>query len=219
VTILGPDEKPRNFGGQGGLIGYAPGMPPVTYPEGAALFVKKGSKLVFQMHYTPIGTEQYDRSSIGFVFADPATVKYKMGGGAAPNGKFVIPPGADNHEVISAHTFDKDVRLVNLTPHMHLRGKAFRFELKKPDGTLQTLLDIPRFDFNWQMRYELAEPLMVPAGSQLLCTAHFDNSDANLANPDPTKEVRWGDQTWEEMMIGYFSTMPIEPNVNVVEGQ
>ncbi len=93
---------------------------------------------------------------------------------------------------------------------MHLRGKSFRFEAEYPDGKKEILLDVPRYDFNWQLRYELAEPKRMPKGTKLLCTAHYDNSETNLANPDPKDKVRWGDQTWEEMMIGFFSAVPVE---------
>jgi hypothetical protein len=174
------------------------------------MLVPAGSKVVFQLHYTPNGKEQKDRSYVGLKFADPATVKYRMGGGMAPNNFFESPPGADNHEIRSQHQFKNDARLLTLTPHMHLRGKSFRYEAEYPDGSREVLLDIPRYDFNWQLRYTLAEPKLMPKGTKLLCTAHFDNSEKNLANPDPTKPVHWGDQTWEEMMIGYFSTLPTE---------
>ncbi|HEX7449668.1 MAG TPA: redoxin domain-containing protein [Pirellulales bacterium] len=201
-----PGEKTR--GRRGAMVGFAPGMPPTTFPEGAAMFVPAGSKIVFQLHYTPNGSPQRDRSSLGLVFANAAEVREKIGGGMAANPLIQIPPGADNHEVHSQHRFDNDVRLLTLTPHMHLRGKAFRYEADYPDGKSEILLDIPRYDFNWQLRYHLAEPKLLPKGTLLRCTAHFDNSAANLANPDPTKTVRWGDQTWEEMMIGYFTTLP-----------
>jgi len=112
--------------------------------------------------------------------------------------------------VRSTHHFTSDARLLTLTPHMHLRGKSFRYEAEYPDGKREILLDIPRYDFNWQLRYTLLEPKLLPKGTRLICTAHFDNSEKNLANPDPTKPVRWGDQTWEEMMIGYYSTLPME---------
>lgn len=200
----------RLGGGQrGAMIGYAPGMPPTRFPEGAAMLVPAGSQLIFQLHYTPNGSPQQDRSSVGLIFADPAEVKQRVGGGMAPNRMFEIPPGDSNYEVASQHRFDKDVLLLNLTPHMHLRGKSFRYEAEYPGGRREILLDIPHYDFNWQLRYQLAVPKVMPKGTTLYCTAHFDNSAENLANPDPTKPVRWGDQTWEEMMIGYFSTLPV----------
>ncbi|HJT34152.1 MAG TPA: redoxin domain-containing protein [Pirellulales bacterium] len=201
-----PGEKPR--GRRGAMVGFAPGMPPTIFPEGAAMLVPAGSKIVFQLHYTPNGSPQKDRSSLGLVFADPAEVREKIGGGMAANPLLQIPPGDENHEVHSQHRFDNDVRLLTLTPHMHLRGKSFRYEADYPDGRSEILLEIPRYDFNWQLRYHLAEPKLLPKGTLLRCTAHFDNSAGNVANPDPTKTVRWGDQTWEEMMIGYFTTLP-----------
>lgn len=212
-----PGEKLRD-GARGAMVGYAPGMPPTWFDEGSAMFVPAGSRIVFQMHYTPNGSEQFDRSSLGLVFADRATITKRIGGGMAGNRFFQIPPGADNFEVRSHHRFDKDVLLLTLTPHMHLRGKSFRYEAEYPDNTREVLLDIPHYDFNWQLRYRLAEPKLLPKGTTLVCIAHFDNSADNLANPDPTQAVRWGDQTWEEMMIGYFSTLPVEPNGPAVGG-
>ena len=211
VGFVKPKQQPRLGLGGGALVGYAPGMPPSKYPEGAALFVPKGSKVVFQVHYTPNGTPQEDRSCVGFVFADASEVRERVDGDEAANTHFRIPAGADNFEVTSGHAFRDDVRLVSMTPHMHMRGKAFRYEAAYPDGRRETLLDVPRFDFNWQLRYDLAEPKFLPKGTRLLCSAHYDNSETNLSNPDPKRDVRWGDQTWDEMMIGYFTTLPGEP--------
>jgi peroxiredoxin len=207
-----PGEKLRG-GVRGAMVGYAPGMPPNQFEEGTAMFVQAGSRVVFQLHYTPNGSQQHDRSSLGLVFADPATVKMRVGGGVAGNRFFQIPPGDSNYEVRSHYRFENDARLLTMTPHMHLRGKSFRYEAEYPDGSTEVLLDVPRYDFNWQLRYRLLEPKLMPKGTKLVCTAHFDNSAENLANPDPTATVRWGDQTWEEMMLGYFSTLPIEHNV------
>ena len=109
----------------------------------------------------------------------------------------------------------EDLRLVTLTPHMHLRGQSFRYQAEYPDGRVEILLDVPRFDFDWQLRYELAEPKFLPRGTKLTCVAHFDNSSKNLANPDPSKPVRWGDQTWDEMMIGYYSALPVESSAEL----
>jgi len=209
VAFFVPPGAKLGGGQRGAMIGYAPGMPPSRFPEGTAMLVPAGSQLIFQLHYTPNGSPQKDRSSVGLVYADPSEVKQRVGGGNAPNRFFEIPPGDDNYEVVSQHRFDKDVLLLNLTPHMHLRGKSFRYEAEYPDGKREILLDIPHYDFNWQLRYQLAVPKVLPKGTTLHCTAHYDNSANNLANPDPTKPVRWGDQTWEEMMIGYFSTLPV----------
>lgn len=195
-------------GGTRLISGTAPGVPPFVYPKGMAAYLPKGSKLIFQMHYTPNGTEQKDRSYVGFKFVDPEEVKSALEVDMAINFAFQIPAGADNHPVESWKEFKEDTLILDFTPHMHLRGKAFRYDVIYPDGRTETLLDVPRYDFNWQITYQLADPLLVPAGSKLHCIAHFDNSEENLANPDPTKPVRWGDQTWEEMMIGWFTATP-----------
>jgi mono/diheme cytochrome c family protein/peroxiredoxin len=188
--------------GNGFLVGYAPGDMPSVYAPGQAKKIPKGSSLLFQMHYTPDGTARVDRSSVGLVFAkEPPKVEVKTRGIAFS--RFNIPPGDDNFEIKSASTFRKDSLLISLLPHMHLRGKDFKYDLVQPDGTRETLLSVPRWDFNWQSVYRLATPRAVPAGSRIECTAHFDNSAKNKNNPDPTKAVKWGDQTWEEMMIGF----------------
>jgi peroxiredoxin len=204
VMFHDPSKK-----GGGGLVGYAPGMPPCSYPEGTAFRIPKGTKLVFQMHYTPNGRPAQDRSYVGFKFIDPKDVKTRIIGGVVGNRKFEIPPEAPNYEVTAERTAPVDMKLLTLTPHMHLRGKSFRYEAVFPDGRRQVLLDVPHWDFNWQLRYDFAEPVELPKGSKLICTAHFDNSEHNLSNPDPKATVRWGDQTWEEMMLGYFSAVPV----------
>jgi hypothetical protein len=132
------------------------------------------------------------------------------------NAKFVIPPGEPNHLVESSYTLPDDVHIRSLMPHMHYRGKDFEFRVTYPDGTSKTILSVPRYDFAWQSYYMLKYPVAAPKGSRIDCIAHFDNSEKNKYNPDPKKEVRWGDQTWEEMMIGWMSytldnprTMPV----------
>jgi peroxiredoxin len=187
------------------LVATAPGAAAMVLPQGYAKFIPAGSKLVFQVHYTPNGTPQKDQSELGLVFVDAKTVKKEVGTWRAVNPRFKIPPGAANHEVTASHTFRKDTILMAMFPHMHLRGKSFRYEARFPDGRSEVLLDIPRYDFGWQNNYVPLPPRLLPAGTRLVCTAHFDNSAANPNNPDPTATVRWGDQTWEEMMIGYFS--------------
>jgi peroxiredoxin len=186
------------------LTAAAPGASPLVLRPGYAKLIPAGSKLVFQMHYTPNGKPQFDRSCVGLKFADPKTVKKQVGTEKAATNKFEIPPGASSHPVAARHRFDRDSLVLAMFPHMHLRGKSFRYTLVYPDERHEILLDVPHYDFNWQNGYELAEPKFVPAGSQMFCEATFDNSDDNVANPDPTQAVRWGDQTWEEMMIGYF---------------
>ncbi|MEQ8786722.1 MAG: redoxin domain-containing protein [Pirellulaceae bacterium] len=194
-------------GGAGGyLVGYVPGLRPQPFPQGMAKRIAAGSELIFQVHYTPIGSEQLDRSRLGLVFADPNTITHEVQTTSAVGRGIRIPPGAPNHkeEAWSRRPLN-DARLLSMMPHMHLRGKAFRYEAVHPDGERMVLLDVPQYDFNWQTAYQLAEPLRLPEGTRIHCTAHYDNSDANLNNPDPTQSVRWGDQTWEEMMIGYFN--------------
>jgi peroxiredoxin/mono/diheme cytochrome c family protein len=192
--------------GSGSLIAaYAPGMNPLINTDGAtAMHVKAGSKLVFQMHYTPNGTPQQDRSYCGFKFADPAQVKNVARSTSVSSMLFSIPPGDPDYSIASETKFEHDVMLANMTPHMHTRGKAIRYEATYPDGNKEILLDVPAYDFNWQTTYNLKEPKRIPKGTTLVCTAHWDNSENNLSNPDPTKAVTWGDQTWEEMMIGFY---------------
>ncbi len=189
-------------GGFEGLAGTAPGEMPTAYPDGIGKLVKAGSYIVLQMHYTPTGSPQKDRTSVGLIFSRKPVRKAIMGG-AAMNRFFAIPPGAESHEVRSAYTFREDAHILHLMPHMHLRGKDFEFRLVYPDGSSKIILSVPRYDFNWQTRYELAAPVAAPAGSRVECVAHFDNSAKNRWNPDPAKTVRWGQQTWEEMMIGF----------------
>lgn len=187
------------------ITATAPGSPPLVLPDGYAKLIPAGTKLLFQMHYTPNGTAQTDISSVGFKFVDPSTVKKIVGTRQAVNTDFRIPPRAENHEVKSRFKFRQDALMLSMFPHMHLRGKAFRYTVKYPDGKTEVLLDVPQYDFNWQNGYEFAEPKSMPAGTILECVAAFDNSENNLANPNPNKTVRWGDQTWDEMMIGYFN--------------
>ena len=190
------------------LTATAPGARPLILREGMAKLVPAGSKLVFQMHYTPNGTATQDRSCVGFKFADPKTVRRQVGTDKAANQGFRIPPGDGNHKVEASHTFGRDMLMLAMFPHMHLRGKAFRYTAIYPTGEREVLLNVPRYDFAWQNSYEFVEPKKMPKGTRLYCEAWFDNSEDNLANPDPTDTVRWGDQTWEEMMIGYFDATP-----------
>jgi peroxiredoxin len=185
------------------LAAYAPGMPPRIMPEGAAKLVPAGSRLLFQVHYTPRGMPQTDRSEIGLVFADPKSVRKEMTAIAAINMKLRIPPETADFPETAEHRFGQDTLLYSLLPHMHLRGKSFRFEATYPDGRRETLLDVPRYEFEWQNVYVLAEPKLMPEGSVLRCLARFDNSSGNPSNPDPKATVTWGEQTREEMLVGY----------------
>jgi peroxiredoxin len=185
------------------LAAYAPGMPPRILPEGTAKLVPAGSRFIFQVHYTPRGTPQTDRSEIGLVFADSTTIRKELTAIAAINMDLRIPPGAADFPASAEHRFSQDTLLYSLLPHMHLRGKSFRFEATFPGGRREVLLDVPRYEFEWQNVYVLSEPKLMPEGTLLHCLARYDNSDDNLANPDPTATVTWGEQTHEEMLVGY----------------
>lgn len=185
------------------LAGWAPGVPPTVCQRGEAKLVKAGSDLVFQLHYTPNGKATSDVSRIGMIFAKE-TPERRVMSMSAMNAFIKIPPGDPNYESHSQLTLKEDVNLVSLTPHMHLRGKDFEFRAVYPTGETETLLKVPHYDFNWQLAYRLEKERLLPKNTRIECTAHFDNSANNPANPDPSKEVRWGDQTFEEMMIGFF---------------
>jgi hypothetical protein len=207
VIVFVQEPGQQNFlGGDGAslLVGFAPGEQPMHYQPGAAKLVKAGSTFVFQMHYTTNGKAVKDRSYVGLRFAKEPP-RYRAVTGRALNGRFRIPPLDPNYEVKSTWTARQDVRLLGFMPHMHLRGKDFQYTAVFPDGREQVVLRVPRYDFNWQLTYELAEPLELPKGARIDCVAHFDNSPNNQYNPNPNAEVKWGDQTWEEMMIGWFT--------------
>lgn len=207
IFVRTPSEIRRGGPGQIGtewLAAYAPGIRQEPLPEGMARFVPAGSQLIFQQHYTPNGSLQTDRSYLGVVFADKEEIRKEVAVASAGNYAFRIPPNDPNHRVESTFTFSRNGLLLSLMPHMHLRGKDFSFEALYPDGSSEMLLSVPQYDFGWQTIYSLAEPKPMPAGTKLKCVAHFDNSDDNLNNPDPSATVTFGEQTWEEMMIGFF---------------
>ena len=163
-----------------------------------------GSRLVFQIHYTPTGSPQQDLTRVGLVFADPDSVTEEVFTLIGVNRDFEIPPHAENHRVeMMFDKFPSGARLLAIAPHMHVRGRSFRFTSRQSDQR-QVLLEVPQYDFNWQHAYAFEEPLPLDAGLQIECVAHFDNSENNPVNPDPTATVRWGDQTWQEMMLAYF---------------
>ena len=186
------------------LVGFAPGEDPTVFAPGFARRVPAGANLVFQVHYTPNGTAQKDVTTVGLIFAK-APIKYTVVTRPVLFTGFTIPAGDPNYEVKSNFTFNEPAHLYSFMPHMHLRGKDFVYRAVFPDGTTQTLLSVPQYDFSWQTYYIAKNPIAVPKGTRIECTAHFDNSTGNKYNPDATKDVRWGDQTWEEMMIGWLS--------------
>jgi hypothetical protein len=211
-----PTRKPGDPAPSGGIDGFfaatAPGAPATVFPLGAAKKLPKGAWLKFQIHYQPNGVEQVDQTRIGFTFADDSTVAknelLEVESKSAFNARFAIPPNAENHEVTAQYVFRRPGTLISLFPHTHLRGKAWKIELQRVDGTKETLLDVPRYDFNWQTFYEFRKPVKVDSGMRVLATAWYDNSKNNPFNPDPTATVRFGEQTFEEMMIGYFDWIP-----------
>ncbi|MEO8658342.1 MAG: cytochrome c [Bryobacteraceae bacterium] len=184
------------------LVGYEPGYRAQPWGEGRAKLIRKGSDIVFEMHYTANGKDVTDYSELGIYFARKAPRERILTLSPADN-QFVIPPGDSNYRSFTSATFKRPVQLVSLQPHMHLRGKAYEIRATYPDGRHETLLNVPRYDFNWQTTYFLAKPMDLPAGAVLECVAWFDNSPNNRFNPDAAKEVRWGDQSWEEMNIGF----------------
>jgi hypothetical protein len=191
-------------GGDAMLVNWAVGEDAPVHAPGTAKRIPAGSTLVFQVHYTTNGKPGRDRSRIGLIFAkEPPQREVRTG--LITNAAFAIPPGAPHHEVAAEATFSEDVKIYSLHPHMHLRGKDMTYTATYPDGRKEILLSVPKYDFGWQTDYALAEPLLLPKGTKVHVAAHFDNSPANRANPDPKATVRWGDQTWEEMMIGFFT--------------
>jgi hypothetical protein len=198
---------------------YVPGRNETPLPKGYGYLIPAGSDIVLQLHYTTNGKAVEDKSRMGLVFAKGPVAKRVL---RIPVGddQFVIPAGAPNHPVSSALTMGVDGELVDLYPHMHFRGKAMNFSVKYPTGEQQELLRVPKYDFNWQMIYQLAEPLKLPKGTVMRADAWFDNSPNNKYNPDPAKEVRWGDQSWEEMMVGFYDVaVPANADLRRVIGR
>jgi hypothetical protein len=189
------------------LLGkYNPGLGAQSFEvDGSAKFIPKGSDLVFNLHYTAVGTPQTDRSKVGLVFAKhPPKLRYWMSPGTPAAFNLVIPAGDSNAEVVSEVTIGVDgARLVYIQPHLHLRGKDYEIRLTYPTGETETIFK-GVWDFNWQVGYQLAKPVPVPKGTKILAIAHYDNSINNKFNPDPTKTVWWGDQNWDEMQSGFL---------------
>ncbi len=196
---LGPNYRPRPAGTGPTMGGYSPGGSIRVFPEGMAMRIPAGHSLVFQMHYTTYGKATTDRTKIGLKFAKtpPKTILNTM---ALINASLSIPPGAANHPVENEMTFNRDTILYSLVPHTHVRGTGWHYEATYPDGRKEVILSVPTYDFNWQHEYVFAQPLPLPAGTKLHAKAWYDNSPRNKSNPDPSKQVTWGDQTWEEMM-------------------
>jgi hypothetical protein len=207
IYVRDPNKKPQKNKkldlGEDLLGALSPGQTPFMAQPGFAKLIKAGSQIVFQMHYTPNGTESKDRSVVGFRFAKKPVDKV-VTTTAAFDMRFVIPPNAPNHEVTASYDVEQDMHIVSFSPHMHLRGKDILYKATYPDGRSEILLSIPRYNFNWQVYYYPEKPIALPKGTRIDVLAHFDNSTANKMNPDPTKAVRFGEQTWDEMMNGFF---------------
>jgi hypothetical protein len=196
---------------------YSPGKDVDVFPDGMAKVIPPGSNIVIQMHYSKVtGKAETDRTSVGLVFYKTVPDQILTSNGAL-NHYFMIPAGDGSHEVTACYNFRQDTELITLMPHMHKRGKDMRYEVVYPDGRRETLLYVPHYTFNWQSMYRFEKPLLIPKGSKLIVTAHFDNSANNKFNPDPTKTVRWGDPTYDEMMIGYIDYVLKTPNRTVAK--
>ncbi len=210
---------PSITAGTNGIEGcYVPGQRVQDYRvHGAAKLLKAGTDIVFQVHYTPNGLDVMDRPRIGFTVAKeaPQRVYVSLGMSAPSDAKsFAIPPNTANWESPAAEaTFTEDADLVWMFPHMHVRGKDMIYRLVYPDGKTETVLNVPKYDFNWQLGYDVATPIHVPKGTKLVVHAHFDNSANNKFNPDPNRTVYYGDMTWEEMMFPFFSVV-VDKNVD-----
>jgi hypothetical protein len=199
----GVSRFPRRERGGAAIGGFAPGTSALTFDPGTAILLRKGSTIVLQMHYTPNGTEAVDRTSIGLFFSSQPP-KEELRFANLSNGSLTIPAGAPDHVVTAEMTTTTDVTLRRLLPHTHLRGKSWEYTVIYPDGRSEVVLSVPKYDFNWQTDYIFAEPLKLPKGTKIRAVAHYDNSAGNKSNPDPKVDVKWGDQTWEEMMFTAF---------------
>ncbi len=193
------DDVPSDW-----LVGYAPGQPPDMFVPGQAKLIPAGSDIVLEVHYMPEGKATTDQSNLGLVLAKEAPTERVMTLQAG-NEKFKIPPGDPNYRVDASYTFRREVTLLGLHPHMHMRGKDMSYRLVFPNGETRSILNVPHYNWHWQLWYNLAKPITLPAGTRVECTAHYDNSANNPENPDPTKTVTWGQQSYDEMMVCFFN--------------
>ena len=195
------------------LVGFAPGTQPYNLPPDTAFRIRAGSEFVLQIHYTTNGKPGSDRSKIGLVLSKTPPGKRAFIANVADD-RFVIPPGDPNYSAKAQLTLATDAQLVAVAPHMHLRGKAMDMRAIYPTGESETLFHVPNYDFNWQINYYFREPKLLPSGTKLEVTGTWDNSANNRFNPDATAAVRWGDQSWEEMLLG-LTMLQIEPNADL----
>ena len=202
ITMENLQSSADGGGVQGWIAGWAAGTDPAVMPRGTARFIKQGAQIVANMHYHPYGEAGVDQTRVGFHFADPAEVRREVTNHWVMKNDFAIPAGEPAHEVTESYTFDREVDLLSVMPHMHLRGKDMKMTLAYPDGSSEVLIDVPHYDFNWQTIYELLEPKRLPEGTRLDIVGHFDNSPDNPDNPDPSKLVVFGNESTDEMFIG-----------------
>lgn len=202
------------------LGGIAPGVEPTVHPDGYATVLRKGTTVTFNMHYHKEpgpGTAVWDRSSAAIIFHEPGEViEHVVEGDPLGMFEFKIPPHDPDYSFESSYTFDKDAKIVWLTPHMHLRGKSALYEITRPGAETETLLHVPQYDFNWQHTYHFAEPVLVPAGTRLDLTLSWDNSASNPHNPNPDREVGFGEPTTDEMGFGFMNYIEVEARHYVV---
>jgi mono/diheme cytochrome c family protein len=204
ILKAGQDRIFTADGGISILVGWAPGDLGLVCPPDTALRVPRGSRLKFELHYTPNGKAVKDRSRVGLTFAKKPP-KFELQMNSFANEAISLPPHDPHYRAEATLRFRADARVLSFTPHMHWRGKDYRYEVIYPDGRKETVLSVPRWDFNWQNVYWFREPLRLPKGSKLHAVAHWDNSKNNPYNPDPGKKVRFGLQTWDEMMVGWVA--------------
>jgi hypothetical protein len=207
-------------GGNDILTIYTPGMVPDMWKPGQAKQIKAGSDIVFQMHYTANGTAGPDQTKIGLVLAEGPPAERIITVGAI-NNRFAIPPGEANYSAEAQFPAMNEMTVLSLFPHLHLRGKGFQYDIVRASGESETVLKLKSWDLNWQLSYKLEKPIKLQAGDKVKATAWWDNSANNPANPDPTKEVKWGEQSWEEMHIGFFDVaVPLKiTNKNIFSRQ
>jgi hypothetical protein len=198
--------RPGSTFGPTNITGVSPNKPGLVFEPGVAKLLRAGHDIILQMHYTTNGEATTDKTVVGVKYLKAPPSMVQRGGSVIQPG-FVIPAGAPAHEVRGSRILAADTIITSFTPHMHMRGKDMTYIATYPDGRTETLLSVPKWDFNWQITYQLKEAKRMPKGTTIEVIAHFDNSPQNKFNPDPAKDVRWGDQTWEEMMIGFWGTV------------
>jgi hypothetical protein len=212
-TVANDGQRFLNTQGQGNdvLTIYTPGMVPDIWEPGEAKQIKAGSDLIFQMHYTVNGKSGKDQTRIGVVFAKEPPARRIITIGAI-NNRFVIPPGDGDYKAEAVVPVLNPMKVISFFPHMHLRGKAFEYDIIYPTGETQTVLKVDQWSLNWQLSYKLENPIELQPGAKIKATAWWDNSPNNPANPDPKTQVKWGEQSWEEMLVGFID-IAVDPKL------